>query len=78
MPQKELQRLHFEKPSVLTRFLRISLANIGPKRFHQNLAVSWQLSMPRLCSRSSTFLNDKGKWTYIITARRITSGDELK
>ena len=32
------------------RFL-ISLANIGPKRFHQNRTVSWQMSMPRSNSK---------------------------
>jgi hypothetical protein len=43
-----------------SRLLRISLANNGPKRFHQDLTVSWQMTMPRSCSRSSTFRNDKG------------------
>jgi hypothetical protein len=37
-----------------------------------------QISMPRSNSRSSTFHNDSGKRTYISTASRITSGDELK
>jgi arsenate reductase-like glutaredoxin family protein len=27
--------------------------NIGPKRFHQNRIVSWQMSMPRSNSKSS-------------------------
>jgi hypothetical protein len=36
------------------------------------------MSMPRSNSRSSTFLRLSGKRTYIITTRRITSGDELK
>ena len=62
----------------LTRCRRMSLANIGPKRFHQNLTVSWQRSMPRSNSRSSTLRSDKGKRMCIITTRRITSGDELK
>ncbi len=61
-----------------TRFLRISAANIGPKRFHQSRTVSWQMSMPRSCSRSSTFLSDSGYLTYIITTNRMISGDELK
>jgi hypothetical protein len=26
--------------------LRISAANIGPNRFHQNRTVSWQISIP--------------------------------
>jgi hypothetical protein len=34
--------------------------------------------MPRSCSRSSTFLNDSGYFTYISTSNRITSRDELK
>ena len=34
--------------------------------------------MPRSCSLSSTFLNESGNRTYIITAERITSGDLLK
>ena len=43
-----------------TRFLRIPAANMGPNLFHQSLTVSWQMSMPRSNSRSSTFLNDSG------------------
>jgi hypothetical protein len=46
--------------------------------FHQCLTVSWEMSMPRSASRSSTFRRLSGKRTYIITTRRITSGDELK
>src|ERR1022692_1208785 len=34
--------------------------------------------MPRSCSRSSTLRSESGYFTYIITTRRITSGDELK
>jgi hypothetical protein len=34
--------------------------------------------VPRSKSRSSTFRNESGKRTYIMTPRRITSGDELK
>ena len=30
-----------------TRRLRISAANIGPNRFHQNRTVSWLMSIPR-------------------------------
>jgi hypothetical protein len=33
---------------------------------------------PRSNSRSSTFLSDSGKRTYMSTTSRITSGDELK
>jgi hypothetical protein len=56
----------------------MSLANNGAKRFHQWRTVSWLMSMPRSASRSSTFLRLSGYFTYIITARRITSGEELK
>ena len=34
-----------------TRLLRISAANIGPNRFHQNRMVSWLISMPRSAAR---------------------------
>ena len=34
--------------------------------------------MPRSNSRSSTFLRDRGYFTYIITTSRITSGELLK
>ncbi len=33
------------------------------------------MSMPRSCSRSSTFRSDSGYLTYIITTSRITSGE---
>jgi len=62
----------------LTRWRRMSAANSGPNRFHQNRTVSWQMSIPRSNRRSSTFRNDSGKRTYIRTTSRITSGDELK
>src|SRR5260370_38763590 len=61
-----------------TRRLRISAANIGPNRFHQNRTVSWLMSIPRSAKRSSTFRSDSGYRTYIITTRRITSGELLK
>jgi hypothetical protein len=61
-----------------TRRFRISAANIGPNQFHQNRTVSWQISMPRSDSRSSTWRSYKGYRTYIITVRRITSGELLK
>ena len=60
-----------------TRRLRMSPASIGLNPFHHIRAVSWQMSMPRSNSRSSTFRNDSGNRTYIITTKRITSGDEL-
>src|SRR5271166_3572540 len=61
-----------------TRFFRISAGNIGPNRFHQNRTVSWLMSIPRSARRSSTLRNDSGYFTYIITTRRITSGELLK
>lgn len=61
-----------------TRFLRISAANNGPNRFHQSLTVSWQMSMPRSNSRSSTLRSDRGYLTSIMTTRRITSGELSK
>ena len=57
-----------------TRLFRISAANIGPNRFHQNRTVSWLLSIPRSAKRSSTLRSDSGYFTYISTARRIISG----
>src|SRR5450755_3432706 len=61
-----------------TRLFRISAANIGPNRFHQNRTVSWLMSIPRSANTSSTFRSDSGYRTYIITTRRITSGELLK
>jgi hypothetical protein len=40
---------------------RISAANIGPNRFHQNRTVSWLISMPRSWRRSSTLRSESGK-----------------
>jgi hypothetical protein len=45
----------------------------GPNLFHQNRTVSWLISMPRSCKRSSTFRSESGNRTYIITARRISA-----
>jgi hypothetical protein len=36
------------------------------------------MSMPRSCSKSSTFRSESGYQTYIITARRMISGEVLK
>ena len=60
-------------PELDGRYVRI-----GPNLFHHSLTVSWQMSIPRSNSRSSTFRSDSGKRTYISTTSRITSGDELK
>src|SRR3984957_10084530 len=65
-------------PMCATRLLRISAANIGPNRFHQNRTVSWLMSIPRSARRSSTLRSDSGYLTYIITTRRMTSGELLK
>jgi len=40
--------------------------------------VSWQISIPRSASRSSTLRRLNGNRTYIITTNRMISGDELK
>src|SRR5450631_3845683 len=61
-----------------TRFFRISAAKMGPNLFHQNRTVSWLMSIPRSARRSSTLRSDSGYFTYIITARRIISGELLK
>ena len=45
---------------LLPAYLRISLANMGPKRCHQSLTVSWQMSIPRSCSKCSTLRSDRG------------------
>jgi hypothetical protein len=39
---------------------------------------SWQRSIPRSKSRSSTLRSASGNRTYSITTRRMTSGEELK
>ena len=49
-----------------TRFLRISAANIGPNRFHQNRTVAWLMSIPRSANKSWTLRSDR-YLTYIIT-----------
>ncbi len=69
-------RVDSSRPCVA--FLRISAANIGPNRFHQNRTVSWLMSIPRSARRSSTLRSDSGYLTYIITTRRMTSGELLK
>lgn len=40
--------------------------------------VSWQISMPRSNSTSSTLRSDRGNRTYVSATRRMTSGKELK
>ena len=38
----------------MSRAEAAKVANIGPNRFHQYPTVSWQMSMPRSNSKSST------------------------
>jgi hypothetical protein len=51
-------------------------ATIGPNRFQQKRTVSWLISIPRQEILDDT--HDSGYHPYIITARRMTSGDLLK
>lgn len=46
----------------MRRFL-ISLANNGPERHHHSRTVSWQISIPRSNSKSSTWRSDSGNRT---------------
>lgn len=55
---------------------QMSPANNGLNLFHHSLTVSWQISIPRSNSRSSTFRNDSGKRMYVSISSRITSGKE--
>lgn len=52
--------------------------NRRPILFHLKRTVSWLISMTRSNCRSSMLRSNSGKLSYIITTRRITSGDELK
>jgi hypothetical protein len=84
--QRTVISLHSFLPSLgnphplhMTAALRLILApNIGPSLFRQNRTVTWLMSMPRFCSRSSTFRSDSGYRRYIMTARRMISGLVLK
>jgi hypothetical protein len=67
-----------QKPRMrFARCRRLSLANSGPNLLHHNRTDSWLISMTRSWIRSWTFLNDSGYFTYISTARRITSGGAI-
>jgi len=46
--------------------------------FHQVRTFSWLISMPRSWSKSSTCRSESGNRTYIVTAKRMISGDVLK
>jgi hypothetical protein len=50
---------------------------MGPNRFHQKRTVSWLISIPRSAKRSSTLRSESGYLTYIMTTRRMTSGELL-
>src|SRR5580700_10218353 len=60
----------------------LPLSDLGgeyrPKPVPPNRMVSWLMSIPRSAKRSSTLRSDSGYLTYIITTRRITSGELLK
>ena len=72
------QRNWMKPRTSAARLLQISAPNIGPNRFHQNRTVSWLMSIPRSASKSSTLCSDSGYRTYIITTRRMASGELLK
>lgn len=66
------------RPHTPIRRFRISAANVGPNRCHQQRTALWLTSIPRSCSKSSTLRSDSGKRMYIMTARRMISRDVLK
>ncbi len=63
---------------MLTRLRCTSAAKNGPNLFHHSRTVSGQISILRSASRSFTFRSESGDRTYIITTKRMISGDELK
>ena len=56
----------------------VASVSIGPNLRHQTRTVPWLMSIPRLCSRSSTLQSDRGHPTQSITARRMISGLVVK
>lgn len=52
---------------------RLAPLRIFSSFIHQERIVSWLTSMPRSCSRFSTFRSESGNRPYIITARRMIS-----
>jgi putative transposase len=50
-----------------TRLFRISAANIGPNRFHQNRTVSWLMSIPRAIPAVAAQRRGSFGRAYIIT-----------
>lgn len=61
-----------------TRRFRTSQTNSGPNLRHRNRTISWLMSISGSCSRSSTLRSDNGNRMFIITARRMISGEVLK
>ena len=70
--------LIYKDQTTINVFPQASAEKTTPSLHHQNRTVSWLMSMPRSCSKSSTLRSESGKRTYIMTARRMTSGDVLK
>jgi hypothetical protein len=60
------------------RWRRTSAANIGPNRFHQCRTVAWQIRPALEQQIFDVPQREEGKRTYIITTRRMISGEELK
>jgi hypothetical protein len=56
----------------------VSLSHCGPLPGGLARRDSWLMSIPRSAKRSSTLRRDSGYRTYIITTRRMTSGQLLK
>ena len=53
-------RLWEDVETARTTNMSMWAANIGPNLFHQNRTVSWLISMPRSCRRSSTLRSESG------------------
>lgn len=49
-------------------------AGVGMNRGYPNRTVLWLTSTSRSCTSSSRFRSESGRQTYIIKARRMTSG----
>ena len=61
-----------------TRLFRISAANIGPNRFHQKPDCLVADFHPTLGQKILDVAQRQWVLTYIITTRRMTSGELLK
>lgn len=60
------------------RRFRILCEKYVPKRPTQRRTLSWQMSIPRSCRRSSTLRSESGNRTYISTPSWMISGEVLK